>query len=134
MVSPDSQAIACPLSGRNSTYRPVQISGAGSICFAHVAYRLHERFSALNTGINSFAVRDSETLEKRVGEADVLVISGLWQNGLLDRAKKLRFIQAIGAGTDQFARDELAERGIRLASSRGVNARAVAEHAVALIL
>jgi len=31
MVSPDSQAIACPLSGRNSTYRPVQISGAGSI-------------------------------------------------------------------------------------------------------
>src|SRR2546430_9561301 len=31
MVSPDSQAIACPLSGRNSTYRPVQISGAGSL-------------------------------------------------------------------------------------------------------
>src|SRR6184192_2244124 len=32
MISPDSQAIACPLSGRNSTYRPVQISGAGSLC------------------------------------------------------------------------------------------------------
>jgi hypothetical protein len=30
MVSRDSQAIACPLSGRNSTYRPVQISGTGS--------------------------------------------------------------------------------------------------------
>src|SRR5438552_3457995 len=30
MVSPDSQATACPQSGRNSTYRPVQISGAGS--------------------------------------------------------------------------------------------------------
>src|SRR6267154_394959 len=44
-----------------------------SICFAHVADRMHERFSALNTGSNSFAVRDSETLEKRVGEADVLV-------------------------------------------------------------
>jgi hypothetical protein len=28
-----------------------------SICFAHVAYRLHERFSALDTGIGSFAVR-----------------------------------------------------------------------------
>ena len=25
-----------------------------SICFAHVAYRLHERFSALDTGIGSF--------------------------------------------------------------------------------
>src|SRR5437870_10003267 len=105
-----------------------------SICFAHVAYRLHERFSALDTGIGSFAVRDSETLEKRVGEADVLVISGLWQNSLLGRAEKLRFIQSIGAGTDQFPRDELARRGIRLASARGVNAQAVAEHAIALIL
>jgi len=105
-----------------------------AICFAHVAYQLQERFAALDTGIHSFAVRDAETLTDRVGEADVLVISGLWQNGLLDRAAKLRFIQAIGAGTDQFPRDELATRGIRLASARGVNARAVAEHAMALIL
>jgi D-2-hydroxyacid dehydrogenase (NADP+) len=104
------------------------------ICFAHVAYRLHERFSALNTGITSFAVRDAETLENRVGEADVLVISGLWHDGLLNRAKKLRFIQAIGAGTDQFARGELVKRSIRLASAHGVNYRAVAEHAMALIL
>jgi len=105
-----------------------------TICFAHVAYRLHERFSALATGINSFEVRDPETLKRRAGEAEVLVISGLWQDGLLDRAKKLRFIQAIGAGTDQFPREELAKRSIRLASARGVNYRAVAEHAMALIL
>ena len=104
------------------------------ICFAHVAYRLHERFSVLDSGIKSFAVCDAQTLENRVGEADVLVISGLWHDGLLDRAKKLRFIQAIGAGTDQFPRAELANRGIRLASARGVNYRAVAEHAMALIL
>ena len=57
-----------------------------AICFAHVAYQLHERFAALDTGIVSFAVRDPETLASRVGEADVLVISGLWHNGLLDRA------------------------------------------------
>ena len=104
------------------------------ICFAHVAYRLHERFSALGSGIRSFTVRDPETLDTRVGEADVLVISGLWHDRLLDRAKKLRLIQAIGAGTDQFPREELARRGIRLASARGVNYRAVAEHAMALIL
>src|SRR6202163_2561149 len=30
IVSPDSLGTACPLSGRNSTYRPVQISGIGS--------------------------------------------------------------------------------------------------------
>jgi phosphoglycerate dehydrogenase-like enzyme len=56
----------------------------------------------------------------------VLVISRLSQNQLLDRAKRLRFIQSISAGTDQFPREELTRRGIRLASARGVNARAVA--------
>src|SRR5271166_3744745 len=30
IVSPDSAGTACPLSGRNSTYRPVQNSGASS--------------------------------------------------------------------------------------------------------
>jgi phosphoglycerate dehydrogenase-like enzyme len=105
-----------------------------TICFAHVAYQLHERFSALGTGIASFAVRDAEALESRLPEADVLVISGLWRDALLDRAPRLRYIQSIGAGTDQFPREALARRGIRLASARGVNARAVAEHAVALIL
>jgi len=105
-----------------------------TICFAHVAYQLHERFSALDTGIGSFVVRDLGTLEDRMGEADVLVISGLWHDRLLDRAGKLRFIQAVGAGTDQFPLEELTKRGIRLASARGVNYRAVAEHAMALIL
>src|SRR3954453_15505179 len=105
-----------------------------TICFAHVAYRLHERFSALGTGIASFAVRDAETLESRLPEADILVISGLWRDALLDRAPRLRYIQSIGAGTDQFPREALASRGIRLARARGVNARAVAEHAMALIL
>src|SRR2546425_12961343 len=31
IVSPDSLGTACPLSGRNSTYRPVQISETSSI-------------------------------------------------------------------------------------------------------
>ena len=75
-----------------------------TICFAHVAYRLRERFLTLGTGIESFEVRDGAALEQRIGEADVLVISGLWRNDLLPRAKRLRFIQSIGAGTDQFSR------------------------------
>jgi hypothetical protein len=64
------------------------------ICFAHLTYRLHERFSSLETGINSFAARDPETLIKRVRGADVLVISGLWQSHLLDRTKRLRYRRA----------------------------------------
>lgn len=105
-----------------------------TICFAHVAYRLQERFAVQNTGISSFEARDLDTLNQRLDEADVLVISGLWRNSLLENARRLKFIQSIGAGTDQFAREEVAKRGIRLASAAGVNARAVAEHAMALIL
>src|SRR5215471_9374990 len=105
-----------------------------TICFAHVAYRLQERFRALDTGIDSFEVRDGAMLERRIGDADVLVISGLWRDELLPGAKRLRFIQSVGAGTDQFSREALVAQGVRLASARGVNARAVAEHVMALIL
>jgi phosphoglycerate dehydrogenase-like enzyme len=105
-----------------------------TICFAHTAYRLEERFAPMEPAVNTFSVRDRETPLGRIGEAEVLVISGLWDNALLDRATKLRYIQSIGAGTDQFDRDRLAAGGIRLASARGVNYRAVAEHAMALIL
>jgi phosphoglycerate dehydrogenase-like enzyme len=104
------------------------------ICFAHVAYRLQERFLVRRSGIASFEIRAAEELERRIGEADVLVVSGLWRDELLARAERLRFIQSASAGTDQYSRPLLKERGIRLASAQGVNERAVAEHAMALIL
>ena len=47
-----------------------------TICFAHVAYRLRERFLTLATGIESFQVRDGAALEQRIGEADVLLTRG----------------------------------------------------------
>ena len=105
-----------------------------TICFAHVAYQLEARFRHRAMAIASFEVRTLDELERRVDEADVVVVSGLWRNTLLDRTQRLRFIQAIGAGVDQFDRDKLKDRGVRLASARGVNARAVAEHAMALLL
>lgn len=105
-----------------------------TICFAHVAYQMQERFLPRQTGIPSFGVNTAEEFERRIGEADVIVVSGMWKNDLLEKAKRLRFIQSIGAGTDQFDREKLKQRGIRLASAQGVNANAVSEHAMALIL
>ena len=104
------------------------------ICFAHAAYQLQERFLLRNTGIDSFGVRTLDDLARRIGDADVVVVSGLWRNELLERTQRLRFIQSVSAGTDQFDRERLKQRGIRLASAKGVNANAVAEHAMALIL
>ena len=105
-----------------------------TICFAHVAYRLGDEFAARGSPCRAFEVRALDELHGRIGEADVLVVSGLWRNELLERAARLRFIQSIGAGTDQFPRDLLRQRNIRLASAQGVNERAVSEHAMALIL
>ncbi|HEV3185223.1 MAG TPA: D-2-hydroxyacid dehydrogenase [Xanthobacteraceae bacterium] len=116
------------------TARPFPDRANLTLCFAHVAYRLGERFAARNAGIRFLEVRSLDDLTARIAEADVLVVSGLWRNELLARASKLRFIQSIGAGVDQFDRDALRAHGIRLASAQGVNERAVAEHAMALIL
>ena len=79
-------------------------------------------------------MRSLEELEARIAEADVLVVSGLWRNHLLDRAPRLRFVQSLSAGTDQYDRALFQAQGVRLASGQGVNERAVAEHAMGLIL
>ena len=104
------------------------------ICFAHVAYRMGERFALRNTGMQSFEVRSLDELSGRIGEADVLLVSGLWRNEMIAKAPRLAFIQSISAGLDQYSRDDLRAAGIRLASAQGANERAVAEHAIALIL
>jgi phosphoglycerate dehydrogenase-like enzyme len=105
-----------------------------TICFAHAAYQMKATFDALNTGIRNFEVRERADLDRRIGEADIVLASGMWHNGLIANAAKLRFIQSISSGTDQYDKPALAARGIRLASAAGVNARAVAEHAIGLIL
>lgn len=104
------------------------------VLLAHVAYRLGDALAGRKTGLSFEEVRSLDALKAALPKADVLVISGLWRNELLDLAPMLRFIQSIGAGTDQFPKPELAKRGIRLASAQGVNERAVSEHAIALIL
>src|SRR5262249_45134854 len=105
-----------------------------TVCFAHVAYRMGERFALRKSGVRHVEVRTREDLDAAIGEVDVLVVSGLWRNELIAKAPKLRFVQSIGAGTDQFDREALRARGVRLASAQGVNERAVAAHAMALIL
>lgn len=105
-----------------------------TICFAHPAYRMQERFALRNTGIRSFEVRTLDELKVRIGEAHVLSVSGFWRNEFVEHAKQLAFIQSISAGTDQYSREILGAAGIRVASAQGVNERAVAEHAIGLIL
>lgn len=105
-----------------------------TICFCHVAYRMAERFALRGTGIRHFQVANADELAARVGEADVVSVSMAWRNEMIERAPKLAFIQSISAGTDQYDKEKFKAAGIRLASAQGVNANAVAQHTMALIL
>jgi phosphoglycerate dehydrogenase-like enzyme len=104
------------------------------VCLAHVAYRLGDAFSRRGTGIRYFEVRLLDDLKARAPDAHVILASGFWRNEWLDTAKNLRFVPSISAGTDQYDKDKFRNIGVRLARAQGVNARAVAEHAMALIL
>ncbi len=105
-----------------------------TVGFAHAAYRAGEEFAARRTGMTHFEVRTLEDLQRRAHEAHVLVVSGLWRNTLLASASNLRFVQSFSAGTDQYDKALFARHGVRLANAQGANERAVAEHAMALIL
>jgi D-2-hydroxyacid dehydrogenase (NADP+) len=102
------------------------------ICFAHGAYRMADRFALRNTGIAHVQAHNAAELERELPGADVLVLSMLWRNELVDKAPKLKFIQSISSGMDRYDQDLMRARGIRLASAAGVNAFAVAEHAMSI--
>jgi D-2-hydroxyacid dehydrogenase (NADP+) len=104
------------------------------ICFGHPAYQVKTAFDSLNTDIRTFEVKTSEEFERRIAEADVAVVSGFWKNHLLAKAPRLKFIQSISAGVNQYDLDVLKAAGIRLASAQGVNMNAVSDHAMSLIL
>ncbi len=116
------------------TFRTLPNKSDLTICFLHRAYQMAARFEARKTGIRHFQVRSVEELQARLGEPHVICVSMLWQNAFLAGASKLAFVQSISAGTDQYDQAAFRATGVRLASAAGVNANAVAEHAMAMIL
>ena len=104
------------------------------ILFAHAAYQMRQRFEAHDTGLHAIEALSRQELQARAGEADVIVVSGLWDNAILEAAPRLRFVQSISAGVDQYDQAAFRRTGVRLASAQGVNANAVSDHAMALVL
>lgn len=105
-----------------------------TIGFAHAAYQLQAEFATRGSAAKTVEMRTLDELKARAAEFDVIVVSGMWRNELIAAAPKLRFVQSVSAGTDQYDKPAFAKAGIRLASAQGANERAVAEHAMALIL
>lgn len=104
------------------------------ICFAHSGYQLGAAFSARGDARPFVEVRDLEALCRAIPEAGTLVVSGLWRNDLLEIAPRLKLIQSVSAGIDQYDRDLISGHGVKLASAQGVNEVAVSEHAIGVLL
>lgn len=104
------------------------------LCFAHVTYDLKPVFDGLGSGIEAVQVTSREALRALLPELDVLVISGLWQNDMLGHAPRLKYVQSISSGMNQYDAAAFRAHGVRLASGQGVNVNAVSEHAFGLLL
>ena len=105
-----------------------------TVLFAHAAYRLGDALARRNTGIKYIEARSPDEVLAGIAEANVVCVSMMWRNDWLDKAPKLGLVQSVSAGMNQYDVARFKAAGVRLASAQGVNARAVAEHAIALIL
>jgi phosphoglycerate dehydrogenase-like enzyme len=105
-----------------------------TIHFIHPAYQLAPLFEQRNAGIKHFQSWTMDEAYARMGDGDVIVVSGYWKNDMLETADRLKFTQVCGAGYDQFDQDGIRAKGARLANASGVNVNAVSDHALALTL
>jgi D-2-hydroxyacid dehydrogenase (NADP+) len=126
------RAISGMKQGMKSNILPV--AGNLTIGFAHAAYQCEAEFLSRRKDIATREAKTIHELEAMIPDIDVLVVSGFWRNAFLTEAKKLCFIQSISAGTDQYDKVQIKAHGVRLASAQGSNERAVAEHALSLML
>jgi D-2-hydroxyacid dehydrogenase (NADP+) len=105
-----------------------------TIGVCHTAYQIEPVIRERLPEVHVFQEWSTQAMMPRMSEVDVLVVSGAWDDSLLEHAEKLKWIQSIGMGYNQFPLEELERRGIRLTNAVGVNANAVSEHALALVL
>ena len=105
-----------------------------TIHFSHSAYQMASRFAARDLDIRHFQTDTVEATRKRISETDVLVVSGFWRDTLLQEAPRLRYVQSISAGYDQYDLDALRDHDVLLCNASGVNADAVSHHAIGLAL
>jgi phosphoglycerate dehydrogenase-like enzyme len=99
-----------------------------TICFAHAAYQMKARSTCARPGSRAFRYWAYDDLQKRVGEADVVVVSGMWKNDLIPAATSSSSSSRSARAWTSIPRSS-SRPEVRLCECRGVNARAVAEHA-----
>ena len=99
----------------------------------------HERARALGetTVVTARGADEEAELIRRVGRAKVAVnirAHARFTDGVFAACRELKMVSVWGTGTDNIDLDAAGRRGITVCNTPGVNAFAVAEHAIALML
>ncbi|MFW7267930.1 D-2-hydroxyacid dehydrogenase [Gluconacetobacter sp. Hr-1-5] len=110
------------------------IGAQPNVCVAHAHYDLKGEMERRPNPPPCTQVTNLKDLEPVIGDAEVLVVSMLWKNHILDWAPKLKLVQSVSAGVDHYDHALFRERGVHLCSAQGANANAVSDHALGLLL
>lgn len=104
-----------------------------ALIFHHVEHRHLEALGSSCPQMTFTSCEDRQSLEQNLPMTEIL-ISFKCDETMLDRAPNLKLVQALTTGVDSFPRQGLAERGILLASTRGIHASHMAEYAIAAMV
>ena len=82
---------------------------------------------------NFIACTNKTEMEKQIEDTDIL-ITFKFNMEMLERAKKVKWIQALSAGIDSYPLEEISERGIILTNGRGIHKIHMAEYAICVMI
>ena len=85
------------------------------------------------TDCNFIACTNKTEMEKQIEDTDIL-ITFKFNMEMLERAKKVKWIQALSAGIDSYPLEEISERGIILTNGRGIHKIHMAEYAICVMI
>ncbi len=79
------------------------------------------------------ASTDRAEMEREIEDADILITFKL-DKETLDKAKKVKWIQALSAGIETYPIEEIKKRGIILTNGRGIHKIHMAEYAICVMI
>ncbi|MFX0097247.1 MAG: D-2-hydroxyacid dehydrogenase [Candidatus Hodarchaeota archaeon] len=90
------------------------------------------RIADVSTNIKVQKGQDEKELVELIEDADIL-LAGTFSREMFLAAKKLKWIQALGAGVERFLLPEIVKSSIIITSASGIHPIPVSEHALGMI-
>lgn len=96
--------------------------------------KYHELLRQSRPDLHLMVCSDRQSMERAVESADIVFAGGTFPLHLLDRAKRLKWIQSMGAGVENFVLAGKIPDGVVLTKVRGIFGGVISEYVIAYIL